>query len=70
MSEPPAPEPKPSGCRITLGGLLLTILIISLGMAMLIPALTGTKVSATRALCASNLSQMYKAMHVYIAAFG
>ena len=70
MSELPEPEPKPSGCRITLAGLLIVLLIISLGAALVIPALNAAKESANRGMCFSNLSQLYKAMLVYCSAFG
>jgi type II secretory pathway pseudopilin PulG len=70
MSEPPAPEPKSSFWRITLVDLLVSLVIVSVIAAILIPVLNSGPVSANRALCASNLHQMYCAMHVYISAFG
>jgi competence protein ComGC len=66
MSEPPAPEINSSGCRITLAGLMVIMVIVSVGSALLIPALNASKESACRTGCTNNLSMMYKAMHVYI----
>jgi len=54
----------------TLIELLVVIAIIGILVALLLPALAAAKESANRAACQNNLSQMYKAMHVYISAFG
>ncbi len=54
----------------TLIELLVVIAIIGILVALLLPALAAAKESANRAACQNNLSQMYKAMHVYVSAFG
>ena len=70
MSELPETEPKPSRCRFTLAGLLIVMLIISLGAALMIPPMIAAKESANRSSCQGNLSCVYKGMHVYCSAFG
>jgi prepilin-type processing-associated H-X9-DG protein len=70
MAESPEPEPKSSGCRITLAGLMVIMVIIILCAALIIPALISTTECSGHASCRHNLVQLYKAMHVYCAAFG
>jgi prepilin-type N-terminal cleavage/methylation domain-containing protein/prepilin-type processing-associated H-X9-DG protein len=54
----------------TLIELLVVIAIIGILVALLLPALAAAKESANRAACQNNLSQMYKAMHIYVSQFG
>ena len=54
----------------TLIELLVVIAIMGVLVALLLPALTQAKEAANRASCSSNLSQLYKGMHVYLANYG
>ncbi len=70
MADATEPRPEPSGCRITLGGLMVIMLVISLAAALFIPSLIAAKEAANRASCGGNLSQLYKGMFVYASTFG
>jgi len=70
MAEPPAPPPEPTGCRFTLTGLLVTLLIIGILTGLLIVSLNAAKETANRSACQSDFCQLYKAMHVYLSHFG
>jgi len=60
----------PNRRGFTLLELMIGILIVCLITIFWITATSPVKVSASRASCQNNLSQMYKAMHVYVSAFG
>jgi type II secretory pathway pseudopilin PulG len=48
----------------------VVIAIIGILVSMLLPALVGAKESANRTSCANNLSQMHKAMYIYVSQYG
>jgi hypothetical protein len=70
MTESSEPRPEPKGHRFTLVGLVVVIVMIGVLAAIFVVALINTKERASRDICGNNLSQMYKAMHVYRHAFG
>jgi prepilin-type processing-associated H-X9-DG protein len=55
---------------LTLADLLILAAIVAVAAVFWIVATSPIVPSANRAVCQSNLSQMYKAMHVYVSAFG
>ena len=70
MDNAAEPRPEPSGYRFTLASLMLIMLIISLAAVLLIPSRITARERSNRVSCAGNLCQLYKAMHVYVSAFG
>lgn len=53
--------------KFTLIELLVVVAIISLLLSILLPSLTNAREKARRAVCLSNLSQLYKATYTYSA---
>lgn len=61
-------EPNPR--KFTLTSLIVIIAVCLVLLAMLITFYTSYYEKSNRAACGSNLSNMYKAMHVYLMSFG
>jgi len=69
MAEPPSP-PEPQRFRLTLAGLLVILVVISLSAALLVTVIRAASESADRAACANNLCTLYKATYLYVSGFG
>ena len=63
-----SPGCRPTGIewRMT----ILAVFIFGILSLMLVPVILSGRDVSNRAACVGNLSQLYKAMHVYISAFG
>ena len=67
MTDTNEPRNTPWRFRITLAGLMLVMIVICL---LGIPLIIAAKEKANQVKCKNHLSQLYKAMHIYIAAYG
>jgi hypothetical protein len=70
MNDTIKPQPEWKGCLRKIVTLMGITIVIMVPVALIYVAYESTQYTSSRAICANNLSQMYKAMYVYISRFG
>lgn len=68
MTDANEPRKEPQGC--SLASIIVLSIIGALLVALLLPVYYAMKNTSSQPVCLNNLTQMYKAMHIYKAVFG